>query len=263
MELNMRLLEASTEETAYAALPGRGWFLRFFFVLILLVPVSAVTSWAVQQKTTEKPCEMPLVDAIETRDAAKAARLIESGADLNAKDCNGTTPLIASIAWELPETAEKLILAGANPNALGSNNESPLMGASWYCREDVARLLLARGAEVNAVDLHGYSALIDSVENCPDGSLTALLLRSGAYVNLRTKDGRTALIVAAFDGNEHAVHVLAAAGADLDAKDEDGETALSIARDREVGRKESHDRIYQFLLQANRLDKTRKDAPKP
>ena len=68
----------------------------------------------------------------------------------------------------------------------------------------------------------------------------------------RAKDGNTALISASFSGNEKGVRRLVAAGANLNATDDEGETALSIARDRKVGRKKAHDRIYAFLVGASR-----------
>jgi hypothetical protein len=101
---------------------------------------------------------------------------------------------------------------------------------------------------------------MDSVDFCPDGGIAALLIRLGAEVNLKAKDGNTALVVAAFRGNEYAVQTLVAAGADLMATTSEGETALMIARDRQVGRKESHDRIYQYLLTVSSLDKSRHPA---
>ena len=91
--------------------------------------------------------------------------------------------------------------------------------------------------------------------------MAALLLKLGAKVNLTARNGHTALTTAAFEGNEHVVHVLVAAGADLNAKTKDGDTALTIARDRDVGRKSSHDRIYEFLLEVSRLDAMQKVHP--
>jgi len=156
------------------------------------------------------------------------------------------------------EFVEKLVLSGAGVNVTDSGGWSPLMTASWYCRRQIVPFLLEHGAEVNAVDAEGYSALMHSVQNCPDGTTAALLLRWGAKINAQaTKYQDTALTVAAFYGNEHAVHVLVAAGADLNAKTYRRETALTIARDRDVGRKESHDRIYHFLVEASAADKAR------
>ena len=113
--------------------------------------------------------------------------------------------------------------------------------------------MLNHGAKIDSLDKDGYSALMWSTQNCEDGAMASVLLRYGAKVNLRTRRGDTALTVAAFYGNEDAVHVLVSAGADVNAKTDDG-TALDIARDRQVGRKSSHDRIYNFLLEVTRLD---------
>jgi ankyrin repeat protein len=110
---------------------------------------------------------------------------------------------------------------------------------------------------IDSVDKDGYSALMWSTQNCTNGGFAAVLLRSGAKVNLKAKDGDTALTVAAFYGNEDAVHVLVAAGADLTAQVEGDGTALAIARDRDASRKSSHDRIYTFLLKVTRLDAKR------
>jgi Ankyrin repeats (many copies) len=64
---------------------------------------------------------------------------------------------------------------------------------------------------------------------------------------LRSSTGDTALTMAADRGNEFAVRELVAAGAELGCKNEEGLTALQIARDRAVGHKPEHDRIFAFL----------------
>ena len=51
-------------------------------------------------------------------------------------------------------------------------------------------------------------------------------LNSGADVNARDRDGKTALITAAEDGNPALVHILLAHRADLEAQDHQGRTAL-------------------------------------
>jgi ankyrin repeat protein len=66
-------------------------------------------------------------------------------------------------------------------------------------------------------------------------------------VNLKSKIGETALTAAVMHGDEFAVKELIAAGADLNNKTKEGQTALIIARDLVVGRKPAHDRIYAFL----------------
>jgi ankyrin repeat protein len=226
---------------------SKGGPLRPQYVLTFLTLFCPLSTWAGYPMPTQGTCQTPLISAIERRDSDEAKKLIDSGVDLNAKDCNGSTALIESIVQNQLEVSEKLVLAGANPNLASDKNTSPLIFASWYCRQQIVPLLLTHGAEVNGVDEDGYSPLMDSVQNCPDGGLAALLLRAGAKVNLIASDGNSALSTAAFYGNENAVHVLVAAGANLAARTKEGETALTIARDRAAGRTESHDRIYAFL----------------
>jgi ankyrin repeat protein len=213
-----------------------------------------------RSQTSEKnwrECDTPLLAAIHKRDSAEAMRLIGSGVDLNAKPC-GVTALFEAIVYDDTKVVEELLTAGADPNGLDSVNASPLSAAAFYCREEVLPMLISHGANIDFVDKDGYTALMGSTQNCSDGAFAAVLLRFGAKVNLKSKDGATALNVAAFYGNEDAVHVLVAAGADLEGKWGDEGTALDIARDRDVGRKSSHDRIYSFLLEVGRLDAERK-----
>ena len=55
--------------------------------------------------------------------------------------------------------------------------------------------------------------------------MISLLLQAGADVNAKDRDGNTALILAAAE-NPTVVSVLLKAGADVNAKDRDGNTAL-------------------------------------
>ena len=55
------------------------------------------------------------------------------------------------------------------------------------------------------------------------------LLAAGADVNMPTKEGMTALMLAASVGNTEMVEILLEAGADVELQDEDGTTALMAA----------------------------------
>ena len=55
------------------------------------------------------------------------------------------------------------------------------------------------------------------------------LLDKGADIDARSNDGSTALILAAQQGATSSAKVLLARGADVNAKTNDGETALTIA----------------------------------
>ncbi len=104
-----------------------------------------------------------------------------------------------------------------------------------YQGEAALTALLASGVSVNVTDRDGETALMEAAD---DGQLEALrlLIKHGANVNAADEDGETALMIAADDGRVAIVRELIAAGADLNARDEDGETALMKAR--EEGRHE-------------------------
>jgi ankyrin repeat protein len=230
--------------------------------LILFLPC---LTQAQTNKPQEPACFDPLLRAIHDGNESEIDKIIASKPDLDKKSCSdGATPLTKAIGLGLPDIAKKLILAGARPNVVADGSgSSPLMGSAWGCSEDLVVMLLDRGANVNLTDSDGYSALMFSAAKCMDGRIVALLIRAGAQVNQGSKTGRTALIDAAGRGNEVVVMELIAAGADLDAKTARGETALTAARDLEVGRKPSHDRIYELLRQVTKIGQDRGTVDHP
>ena len=74
------------------------------------------------------------------------------------------------------------------------------------------------------------AALFDRAE------IVKLLCDAGADVNARNEEGETALIWAAMGGKIEIVKILIDAGADVNAKDNDGCTALWWALDEETAR---------------------------
>ena len=65
-----------------------------------------------------------------------------------------------------------------------------------------------------------------------DPEVLSLLLEAGADVNARNVDGATALMMAAMHGADsvEVINALIKAGADVNAKTEEGKTALDLAR---------------------------------
>jgi ankyrin repeat protein len=73
------------------------------------------------------------------------------------------------------------------------------------------------------------------------------LIKAGADVNAKDEGGVTALMLASSDGHKEMVKMLIKAGADVNAKDKNGKTALMRASER--GRKE----IVKMLIKAGAL----------
>lgn len=188
-----------------------------------------------------------LIHAISERNTEQTHAILASHPNLNVRTQHGETPLGEAISQGLVSLIKELVTAGADPNFAAGGGDTPLMLATFTCSLESAEFLLKHGALVNSTNNTGETALMNAAHACWDGRVTRLLINSGANVNVKAKHGQTPLIVAAFAGNEEAVGELVRAGANVNATDENGDTALKVARDREVGRKKSHDRIYAYL----------------
>ena len=103
--------------------------------------------------------------------------LIQYGADVNARDNRGFTPLILSARFSHDKT-------------------------------DIAKILLSAGADVNAQNNYGNTALMEAADH-RGGNLVTLLLQAGADVNAQNNEGLTALSIAQlFKNNQGIIDML-------------------------------------------------------
>jgi ankyrin repeat protein len=154
---------------------------------------------------------------------AKMAVAAMSGDDF-IELCKSGTPYEVAAAIE----------GGADVNARDYKGRTPLMWTVYFSSEDhdIIPLILKGGADVNARDEEGKTALILASDS-GDPQKAFILLKNGALVNERDNEGWTALMnAAAFNANPEIVSVLLEGGADINAADNEGWTALMRAADR-------------------------------
>lgn len=142
---------------------------------------------------------------------------IEKGANVNARDSLGRTPLSEAAQRSPVSVLNALLGAGASASVNVADNEgrTPLM---WAARDNSAamvRVLLRRGANVHAKDATGSTPLMWAVRGAGRRSrvATKLLLAAGADVNAEDGSGATALENALRSGDARTVKILLDAGA--------------------------------------------------
>lgn len=161
-----------------------------------------------------------------------AKALIEAGADTNASDHNGTTPLMdAALGMDDVRMAELLVKNGADVNAREVQSLSALFYAAAAGHDQILQYLISEGADVKHRGRFGTTALMKAASNGHPANLE-LLLNFGLDVNAQDKSGWTALMDAAFNGHEDAVALLLRWGADKTVRNRDGETASTMAAKR-------------------------------
>lgn len=161
-----------------------------------------------------------LVDACYMGDTVVVKDLIARGADIDATDSYGSTPLANAAVAGNRDIYELLIEMGATFGLF----ECSAAG-------DVQRVkkLIAKGADVNATNKVGSTALMLASR---DSGLEVMeiLIDSGANIDTQNSQGRTALMNAAKNGQRKAIRLLLDHNADLHIKDEDDNTALKWAQ---------------------------------
>jgi uncharacterized protein len=198
-----------------------------------------------------------LITAVQNQDEPQVVRLLEQGADPDArfggelpqsllqqaaillrirKPAYIGDPLIVEAAFRPNSNSilKALLQHGADPHAAGNNGIRALHWAAFNRDTEIARLLIDAGAEINAQDQAGVTALHHAASrsfvNVTSGlKVMELLLQRRADPNATSHTGMTPLMAAAESGDPQAVRLLLDHHADPRRRDRKGLTALDHA----------------------------------
>jgi ankyrin repeat protein len=148
-------------------------------------------------------------------DAAKLGRtdlipvLVREGADVNAYEGRGFTPLILAAYNGQASAVEALIAAGADPcKPDASQGNTAQMGVAFKGDDHLAARLLKEKCDVNARNNAGQTALMMASLFGRTAQID-MLLKAGADPSLVDASGRSATSVAQAQGNGAAIEKLA------------------------------------------------------
>jgi ankyrin repeat protein len=236
--------------------------------------VEALLARGADPNARDRKGRSPLMRAASSQRTETVRALVGSGAAVNARDVAGQTALIhATASCRAPfsdvctGTVKELLGLGAEVNARDQRCRTALMYAARSLCAKTVSALLEQGADVNAVDHKGSTALMyavgEEVSNAPSDfmpkhepdeaprligvfggltlaaweagwrqgvtSIVSMLAAGGADINAQNKDGRSALMIAVGRRFTRAVEALLLHGADVNRRDKDGLTALGLA----------------------------------
>jgi len=177
--------------------------------------------------------------SIYLNDRAAFERFIAAGADVNAADDRGATPLFAAaelaMQFDTSVMAETLVAKGAGRDGgVPRLGLTPLMHAANSNAPGVVRAILSKldPTHIDARTSDGKTALIVAA-TVGAADIVRMLLDKGAKVDGADGTGATPLIYAAgyaFPGTTATVSLLLSKGAEPNARDQSGHTPLSRAK---------------------------------
>ncbi|KAJ6262552.1 LOW QUALITY PROTEIN: Ankyrin-1 [Drechslerella dactyloides] len=235
------------------------------FALMLLEEYYTKADVSVLNLAAREDGETPLISAVRGEQELVVERLLELGVDASARSARGDTALITAVARSskpmmrrllnpniacpvdvnagdkqhgtalyraaangLLGVVQELITLGADVNVEGGEFNTALCAAAAGDFGDVVKFLLKKGADARKPGGRFANAISASLNSTAFFLVPEMLVEAGADVNAADAQGRTALHIAASRATSM-VEVLREFGADFTAQDKQGRTVFHHA----------------------------------
>ena len=157
--------------------------------------------------------QSPLIKAVDTGDTTAVRALLAKGGNPNEADAYGWTALMISATKGYDDSINALLDKGANINGETIKKWTALMRAAENGQTKTVELLLKRGANFNAKNQLGVTSLMLAVEKGRTETVKVLLLNQKLDLNVKDINGRTALSIATNKKMAEIIYLLKRAGA--------------------------------------------------
>jgi ankyrin repeat protein/beta-lactamase regulating signal transducer with metallopeptidase domain len=226
--------------------PGKKFYKRPSLIVAMAIMLIALltvpTALVLTARAVAGAAATPLHQAAADRNLKEARSLISRGANINAKDKEGRTPLFYAVENGHTFMCDLLIVKGADVNAKDAAGDTPLHHAARLVTHGDWRLaaeLTRRGADVNAMNKQRQTPLHVALEggNNKHAHVASMLLWYDVNINAEDANGTTVLHLAAQraidpeDWGEGVLGRILTKGADANLKDAKGRAALHFACD--------------------------------
>jgi ankyrin repeat protein len=170
----------------------------------------------------------PLIAAVSKGDAGEVARVLDAGADKEARNCMEMNALGMAILRGDGDIVQLLLDNGFDANGAVMKDMPALVLAAGHRKTKLIPLLAKAGAAVEACHPQHGSALFASIMAGDEEGFQALL-GAGVPVGLRNGGGATDLHVAAFNGQLEMMQELVRRGVSIHVRNFQGGTPLRAA----------------------------------
>jgi ankyrin repeat protein len=172
---------------------------------------------------------LALIKAASKGDSGVVEALLDSGADINARDEQNQTALHQAASRGHTAVVQLLLEHGADVNAKNLFGQTPLLMPVYRGFLDTVQALLNAGADIEARSgATGHTPLL--AVSCGPTKVAEALLEEGADIKAKGEAYQeTALMLAAISGNKAIVKALLEKGADVKAASTTGRTAMLLA----------------------------------